>query len=612
MLATKNPARWLFAISVAAAMWIFTGCTASGPRALLDGERALREGQFSIAIEKLKRATELIPDEPRAWNLLGLAYHYAGQPQPAAHAYGQALKRDRSNIVAVAHFNLGCLLLEQGNPAVAADELRSFTMTTNSALAWVKLGEAQMRLRQFDAAERSFGNAVRSQQKEVQPMAWNNLGVIAAQRNRTREAFQHLNTALIANPKYPPALLNSAVLAQQNTSSRSYALQRYQDYLALAPRSSQLETVRAMAQQLERELTPRPLATTNVAAPTNTVARAPATIVAKTNVPVAAATSNPAPVIVATAPPRIAAVMPTNPPVRTAPPVVRTNMTAAPKPPATTSAPPNVPVTMVAVSPPAPIVIATSLPSITRLAPSPRPNTNTVPPLVTAPPIAASSAPAPARDGFFQRLNPFRNRPGVGAVPDTGRVVAASSLSPASPAGTTTARKIFSRYHYVNPPAPKAGSRAEAVRAFEKGAKAQRAGNTNEALLAYGLAMGADPSFINAQYNHALLTQQGGDAKAALPLWEIVLALEPDSINARYNFALALKQADFPQDAAVELERILDAKPTEARAHLTLANLSAQQLGDIARARRHYMKVLELDPRTSQAPAIRFWLAANP
>jgi hypothetical protein len=35
-------------------------------------------------------------------------------------------------------------------------------------------------------------------------------------------------------------------------------------------------------------------------------------------------------------------------------------------------------------------------------------------------------------------------------------------------------------------------------------------------------------------------------------------------------------------------------------------------LNDVEKARVHYTRVLELEPRNSQAPAIRFWLAANP
>lgn len=604
MLATKNPARWLFTISFAAALVILTGCTASGPRALLDGDRALRDGKLPRAVEKLKRATELMPDEPRAWNLLGVAYHYSGQPQAAAHAYAQALKRDRSNLVAVAHFNLGCLLLEQGNAAAAADELRSFTMTTNSALAWLKLGEAQSRLRQFDAAERSFGNALRMQQKELQPLAWNGLAVVSAQRNRTRDAFAQLNTALASNPKFAPALLNAAVLGQL-AGSRQYALQRYQDYLAASPGSANAEAVRALVHYLDRELAPKPVAVVTNVAPA---------VVTRTNVA--------APLVATNAP--IIATAPTPRPVASNPPTTRTPVTsvaapvapradtsvAARKPAVTNPAPASVPITMVAVAPSTPVVVAASTPAAARNVTS----TNAAPaPLVTAPPVVINDAPAerPSRGGILQRLNPFRSRPEAPSEP--ARTVVVSPPGPAAPASASSAAaKSFARYQYVNPGAPKAGNRAEAERAFAQGAKAHRAGSNGEALLAYEQAVAADPSFIDAQYNRALLTQQSGKVKQSLPLWETVLALEPDSINARYNFALALKQAEFPHDAAAELERIIEAKPSEARAHLTLANVCAQQLGDTRRAREHYLKLLELEPRNTQASAIRFWLAANP
>jgi Flp pilus assembly protein TadD len=61
-----------------------------------------------------------------------------------------------------------------------------------------------------------------------------------------------------------------------------------------------------------------------------------------------------------------------------------------------------------------------------------------------------------------------------------------------------------------------------------------------------------------------------------------------------------------------ELKKIVAANAGEMRAHLALGNLYAQQLRDPARARTHYLKVLELDPRNPQATDIRFWLASNP
>jgi tetratricopeptide (TPR) repeat protein len=147
---------------------------------------------------------------------------------------------------------------------------------------------------------------------------------------------------------------------------------------------------------------------------------------------------------------------------------------------------------------------------------------------------------------------------------------------------------------------------------MQEAVKAQRARNTNQALRAYQVSINADPTYFDAQYNAALLALQAGDLNHALAGWETALALEPDSLNARYNFALALKQANYMHDAAVELERILEAKPNDSRAHLTLANLYSQQLNERGKARVHYMKLLELEPRNPQAPAIRFWLASNP
>jgi tetratricopeptide (TPR) repeat protein len=213
------------------------------------------------------------------------------------------------------------------------------------------------------------------------------------------------------------------------------------------------------------------------------------------------------------------------------------------------------------------------------------------------------------KPSLFARLNPFRGR----KTPETNDIPRAVVLNPpAESAASSIGKAEFLRYTYLLPAPPRAGNRADAERAMSRALKAQRAGNTNEAWLDYQLATSTDPSFFDAQYNAALFALNAGDLNRALAGSEMALAIQPDSINARYNFALALKQADYPFDAVAELQRILEAKPKEARAHLTLGNLYAQQLNEPRNARAHYLKVLELDPRNSQAAAIRFWLAANP
>jgi Tfp pilus assembly protein PilF len=73
-----------------------------------------------------------------------------------------------------------------------------------------------------------------------------------------------------------------------------------------------------------------------------------------------------------------------------------------------------------------------------------------------------------------------------------------------------------------------------------------------------------------------------------------------------------LRQSSYWLDAANELEKVLASYPHESRAHLALGNLYAQQLGQPDKARNHYLRVLEIDPRNPQAGLIRYWLADNP
>src|SRR5205085_717939 len=162
-----------------------------------------------------------------------LAYHRSGQPALAEQAYRHALAKDQSNVVAVAHYNLGCLLLEQNKVAGAVDELRSYTLIANSTAGLLKLGAAQLRARQWDAAERSFLTVLRVEPKNAE--ALNGLGVINAYRNQRDSAQARFNAALAANPSQGSALLNLAIVAQQNPATKAVALQRYREFLAVEP-----------------------------------------------------------------------------------------------------------------------------------------------------------------------------------------------------------------------------------------------------------------------------------------------------------------------------------------------------------------------------------------
>jgi tetratricopeptide (TPR) repeat protein len=604
MLATENSVRKIATIFAATALAILPACSPSGPGALLQGDDLLRKGKPLEAIKKLEYAKDSMPDEPRAWNLLGLAYHQAGQPQLAIQAYQHALAKDKSNLVAVAHYNLGCLYLEQTNAAAAADHLRSYTLRTNSVPGFLKLATAQLRLRKLEQAEASYGAALRLEPKN--PEALNGVGIVHAQKNQ-RDAMQYFQAALQSDPQYVPAMLNAGLVAYQNPATRAIALRRFKDYLAAASPSDEADSVRSLVRQIESEQA------ASVAA-SNALAQS----MLKSNALFAAlhATNQ----LATTAPPRTLTLPVTNskPPgvVATAktntPPTAKTNQIAV----ATNTLSPisNPPITIVSVAntpppiaPPAPVTIerVTTAPPVVAREP-------TVATETTPTPFPTTTVPAgeePRKRGFFSRLNPFG---GKSKPPETNEAPRAVVLNTPTTAPAVASRPVFERYSYLSPPMPRSGNRREAERAMAQASQAERVGKTNDAWANYNTAIAADPSYFEAQYNTALLAYRLGDLRRALAGYEAALAIRPDSVDARYHLALALKQANYAPDAARELEQVIEARPNDARAHLMLGNLYAQQLDEPPKARAHYMKVLQLDPRNPQEAAIRFWLAANP
>jgi tetratricopeptide (TPR) repeat protein len=230
----------------------------------------------------------------------------------------------------------------------------------------------------------------------------------------------------------------------------------------------------------------------------------------------------------------------------------------------------------------------------------------------TNPPPLTAAAPKNPKRGFFQSINPlnlFHSDDKNSTRPPS----ATGSLNSSDPgvAGPASAFANVPRYNYRSPAKPTAGNRTQAQRAFAAGVSAQESRKFSEAVRNYRKATETDPAFYEAYYNLGLASTSGGDIPGALQAYEYALAIQPNSMEARYNFALALQQGGYPADAVAEFEKVLGANPNEARAHLALGNLYAQQLRDKAQARIHYQKVLDLDPQNTQAGAIMFWLAAN-
>jgi tetratricopeptide (TPR) repeat protein len=556
------------------------GCSPSGPRALLKGKKLLDRGEYPGAVAQFKTATTLLATNAQAWNYLGVACQYAGQPADAAAAYQRALMLDRD--LMEAHYNLGCLWLEQNKPDAAESEFTAYTLRRSKAPeGWLKLGLAQLQAHDVTAAEKSFSTALYLSPNNAE--ALNGLGLARVERGRPRDAAQFFAAATKEQPDYAPAWLNLATVAQQYLHDNALALQNYRAYLALTPRPANWEAVNEIANSLE------PPAAGAAAIPPSASQNQTAAAPAENKAPPASATVR------------------ANAQVRTQA-VARTAVT----PPRGTA-----PTQVVKVQP-QPAIVGTPVPETPPEASTGKTGTmsklnplnwfRSSPPPKSEETAATPPPPPPANNSrvgvtFLPPINPSPPPPAEIAAP----APAPKPVKVAPPPAPT-----FPRYTYVSPRKPKAGDRRTASGSFTRAREFEMNSRWTDALQAYRQATELDPSWFEAQYNYGVIAFRLRNYSQSLGAYEMALAIQPDSLDARYNFALALKSAGYVTDAMNELKKILAANPDEVRAHLALGNLCAQQLYDPAQARQHYLRVLALDPRNPQAPDIQFWLSSNP
>jgi tetratricopeptide (TPR) repeat protein len=578
-----------------------TGCMQPpGVRALLKGEHLVSKGRYKEAIEPLRTATTILTTNATAWNYLGLAYHHSGRTEEAKNAYLKALMLNRD--LAEAQYNLGELFFAQGRLDLARNHFLVFaSLRPSSVPGLLRLSAVQLRLRDFAGAEKSANDALRYTPQN--PEALTALGLVQVYRGRPADALRSFDRALQSNPNHGPALLNSAIVLQQQMLDRPGALRRYRQYLSLKPTPANAAVVQALIRELERE-------------PARSQAQPPPTASVVNPSPPVAASTNPVPARLAATNSLVASAPLTQPPK----PRTETNQSTAPPLPKKTIAsvqPPVAPLEVVrlrdepeikpANDQPAPRI---NPPEVTSIKPSSDSQSTSASLLAKQPELVA-------RRKLLSRLNPLRllgrdaekklPPPKMIATIDEG--ASQSTVTPA-PQAQSQPRK-YPRYKYPSLSKPVPGNRAEAQPFFLSAHAAQQDGRLSDAIAAYREALKQDPTLFEAEYNIGIALEGTGDAPGALAAYERALVLKPDSPDARYNLALSLKQQNYPIDAANELERILKVNPQETRAHLALANLYAQELANKGKAREHYLRVLEIDPNHPQAGVIQYWLSDN-
>lgn len=553
---------------------VLAGCSPAGTHALLKGKKLLDQGDYAAAADAFKSATEDMSTNADAWNYLGVAEQHGGQLDDAAKAYQRALELDRD--LMEAHYNLGCLWMQEDKPDKAVSEFTAFTLRkVNEPEGWLKLGLAQLRTHDLLPAEKSFSTANYWSPNNAE--ALNGLGLARIERGRPQEAEKFFQAAVQYHPDFAPAILNLATVEHEYLHNDRLALHEYLAYLSLNPRPANSDEVNAIVNGLQQS-------------PVAAVASAQQT---RPNLPPRQSS------------PAYDSSEPTYEPPkqqqkrrehRTETARVNTENTA----PAGESDTSQEPAQTVQVQPDTRIV---SAPSSTGLKPANEPEEyRSLQP--TPPPSNQSGG-----GGFFHWLHSDSSPTTTQVTPlPAENSYQAPPLRPV----VQSAPPVFPRYQYMSPGRPASGDRRAASAMFSHARDCEAQRRFTDALEYYRRAAGLDPAWFEAQYNCGVMAYRLRDYQFSLAAYETALAIQPDSADARYNFALALKGAGYVTDAVDELRKILASNPNDARSHLELGNLYAQKLRDVPHARAEYLRVLQLDPGNPQASNIEFWLSANP
>jgi tetratricopeptide (TPR) repeat protein len=598
-------------------LFVLVACTPPGPAALLDGETLLNEGEYVAAIKKFRIATDLLGDNPEAWNFLGLAYHRSGQPEEAVKAYQQALRLNVDYLTA--RYNLGCLLLENEEFDAAVNQFKTYQiLVEDDPKVSVKIGVAQLGAGRLNEAEKAFKAGL--SHSRAFPEAWNGLGLIRLNRRLAKSAFDHFNTAIEQDANFAPAYLNQAIVAHHHLKKLPIALQKYRRFMFLEPDSPKMLDLKEITAEIEEAIRPRPVVVERIEEPQKP--DEPLKEEAKA-VEVAKIEENPAPPNSegdvkeeeldpdAKSDAEMAAVLEAEKAILLEasikqilqPDVVEGKVEESDK------------------------VLTTEVAKEERTFVAPAEIAKTERPVETVT-FETIEVPTPQynfavgndrpenaslqdlENGGWRTVSTRRSGLGI----SIGRQMFRNG-DPSETGAQTLAAKVQRvssiPYQYRNPMVPIAGDRRQADPFFQKGNQAFRSDRASEAILAYREAVSRDPAFFEAYFNMGLAAIKAGLTETALEAYEKALVIDQSNRNAKYNFALALEQGRHNTEAASELESILSSSPDDVHAHFTLATLYAKKIGNASLARSHYQRVLDLDPNYSKAVSIRYWLSAS-
>jgi tetratricopeptide (TPR) repeat protein len=198
---------------------------------LLLARMALREGAVDTALERVRRAIELDPDNASAHNNLAVVLEAKGQIDEAVAAYREAARLDPSSVGR--RFTLARLLGRLGRDEEAAAELRSvLALAPDFGEGRIELARVLTRQGRPEEAELEYREALLADPRAT-PARWELVAVLE-RLGKKDEARRELDTLLAAAPDFAPAQFKlGGVLAEAGDTAG--AIERFRRAAELDP-----------------------------------------------------------------------------------------------------------------------------------------------------------------------------------------------------------------------------------------------------------------------------------------------------------------------------------------------------------------------------------------
>ncbi|MAY05784.1 MAG: hypothetical protein CMO72_01175 [Verrucomicrobiales bacterium] len=535
------------------ASWAFAGlaCKPPGAKALFNGEKLLQKGNAEAAIIEFEKAVQILPEEWRAWNYLGLARHRADDLNGASEAFQKSVKiaGERGNSPDhpsfVLYFNQGRLNLDRGRLADAQRQLHTFASQKQTFKSLFWLAEAFRQNGDMLQAQKTYRLAL--DENNSSPVVHNRHGLVQLKLKNYSGAITSFRQALELQPEFNHAQLNLALTYHLHVPAdypnrETLAFEAFKTYIKNNPEPA--VGVQKMMDALEVKLDPTAASSASLENTNNELVE------------------------------------------------VSTNQFAAVSPDAVG------------------LDSDVGLPLTNRFSALPTTENNAVTTVTEE-----SSAVKIDRPSLLEEREDLPSSaeliPPV-AVSETGGGQATSSSLPEQSMPIVVPEiSGVARYKYIKPQRPKPVAVENPKRLdsmFNQAFHLYQIKEFDKAITGYRGLLEINPAHQQAHVNIAITMQVKGDVKASLSAYEKALAINPFSQPAREGFASALNQSGFFIDAAVEFHKLLKVHRDNVPAHLGLGVLYAQHLNQPDKAEYYYRRVLELNPQHSEAANIRRWL----